>query len=77
MIVEKPIRSIVKSFSWRIIATLDTILITWLVTGKIGVALSVGGIEFFTKMLIYYIHERCWSKSKFGKKEVKPPEYNI
>ena len=77
MVREKPIRSFVKSLSWRVIASLDTIIIAWLLTGSMNIALKVGGIEFFTKMIIYYVHERCWEKCKFGKEKVKPPEYNI
>lgn len=66
--MEKHTRTIVKSISWRAIATLDTIIIAWLVTGKIKFALSIGGIEVVTKMVIYYIHERIWNRIKFGRK---------
>ena len=51
---ETPIRSIIKSFSWRFIGTLDTILISWFVTGKVELALSIGSIELFTKMTLYF-----------------------
>ena len=46
---EKPLRSIVKSISWRCVGTLDTILISWLVTGQLALAFSIGSIELFTK----------------------------
>ncbi len=64
---EKPIRSIVKSLSWRIIGTLDTILISWLVTGALKVAFSIGAIELITKMVLYFFHERVWNSIKWGK----------
>lgn len=64
---EKPIRSIVKSLSWRIIGTLDTILISWLVTGALKVAFSIGAIELITKMVLYFFHERVWNAIKWGK----------
>jgi uncharacterized membrane protein len=64
---EKPIRSIVKSLSWRIIGTLDTILISWLVTGALTVAFSIGAIELITKMVLYFFHERVWNAIKWGK----------
>ena len=64
---EKPIRSIVKSLSWRIIGTLDTILISWLVTGALTVAFSIGAIELITKMVLYFFHERVWNSIKWGK----------
>ena len=64
---ETPIRSVVKSISWRIIGTLDTILISWLVTGKVKTALSIGFVELFTKMLLYFLHERLWNAMRWGK----------
>lgn len=65
---EKPIRSIVKSISWRAVGTLDTILISWIVTGKIDTALSIGAIELITKMILYFFHERVWNTIKWGKR---------
>lgn len=64
---EKPIRSIIKSISWRFIGTIDTILISWLITGKVSLALSIGVIELFTKMVLYFFHERIWNAVKWGK----------
>ncbi|SFZ90950.1 Uncharacterized membrane protein [Flaviramulus basaltis] len=64
---EKPLRSVVKSLSWRTIGTLDTILISWLVTGKLELAFSIGGIELVTKMVLYFFHERIWNSIKWGK----------
>lgn len=54
--------SILKSISWRIIGTVDTILISFILTGKVGLAFSIGGIEVLTKMTLYYFHERAWIK---------------
>ena len=64
---EKPLRSIVKSISWRVIGTLDTILISWLVTEALTVAFSIGAIELITKMVLYFFHERVWNAIKWGK----------
>lgn len=64
---ESPKRSIVKSISWRIIGTLDTILISWIVTGTLSVAFSIGVVELFTKMILYFFHERIWNKIKWGR----------
>ena len=60
-------RSLAKTFSWRVIGTLDTILIAYLITGAINHALSIGGIELVSKMILYFFHERSWSKIKWGK----------
>ncbi|MTI20794.1 DUF2061 domain-containing protein, partial [Fulvivirga sp. RKSG066] len=62
-------RSVIKTVSWRITGTLDTILLTYLFTGGIGTALSVGATELFTKMLLYFLHERVWTKVKWGRVE--------
>ena len=60
-------RHIAKTISWRVVGTLDTILISGLVTGSWGAGLTKGGIEIFTKMVLYFFHERVWYKfSKFG-----------
>ena len=66
--LEKPIRSIAKSISWRVVGTVDTILISWIITGQVKTALSIGGIELITKMLLYFFHERIWNRIKWGKK---------
>ncbi|MCH2062835.1 MAG: DUF2061 domain-containing protein [Roseibacillus sp.] len=57
---ESKARSLLKAVSWRVIATITTILIAWLVYGDIRPALAIGGIEFFAKFLVYYLHERLW-----------------
>jgi uncharacterized membrane protein len=61
-------RSLLKSISWRIIGTLDTILISYIITGELVFALSIGGIELVTKMVLYVVHERVWNKINWGKK---------
>ncbi|MFV0541758.1 MAG: DUF2061 domain-containing protein [Aestuariibaculum sp.] len=64
---EKPLRSIVKSLSWRTIGTLDTILISWIITGELTLAFSIGSVELVSKMLLYFLHERVWNSIKWGK----------
>jgi uncharacterized membrane protein len=65
---ETPSRSIVKSVSWRVLGTLDTFLISWMVTGETYIAFSIGSIELLTKMLLYFCHERLWNNIKWGKR---------
>lgn len=65
---EKTVRSIVKSISWRVVGTIDTVLISWLITGEIRTAFSIGAIELVTKMVLYFFHERIWNTIKWGKK---------
>ena len=60
-------RSAVKTISWRVIGTLDTVLISWYITGTMTLALSIGGIELVSKMILYFFHERAWNNIKWGK----------
>ena len=62
-------RSILKTISWRIVGTLDTITLGWFITGDPTVGLKVGGLELITKFILYYIHERLWIKNKYGTKK--------
>ena len=59
-------RSGIKAVTWRGIATLDTFLIAWFVTGEPLVGLSIITIEVATKFMLYYVHERAWSKMEWG-----------
>ena len=59
-------RHIAKTFTWRIIASLDTLLLGWLLTGNIKLGASLMGLEVITKTFLYYLHERIWYKSKYG-----------
>lgn len=68
---ENHYRSVVKGITWRIIGTLDTIFLSWLFTRKLGLALTIGGIEVFTKIFLFYLHERIWLKSDFGREKIK------
>ena len=55
------IRSLGKAFSWRVVATLTTGSIAYIVTGQIDTAITIGSIEFVLKFFIYYMHERAWA----------------
>jgi len=72
---EKAYRSVAKTVSWRAVGTLDTIIISYFITGNLAMAASIGSIELFTKMALYYFHERAWNKISFGK--IKEPDYQI
>ncbi len=68
-------RHIAKTVTWRIIGTLDTIIISGLITGSWVVGLAIGGIETISKMVLYFLHERLWYKfSKFGIKQINNGE---
>ncbi len=62
-------RHLLKTVTWRIIGTLDTMVLAWLISSDPLVGLKVGAAEIITKMTLYYIHERAWHRSKFGLKK--------
>lgn len=64
---EKMKRSLIKTISWRVIGTLDTVIISWLITGALELAFSIGSIELVSKMALYFFHERAWNTIKWGK----------
>lgn len=63
-------RHILKTISWRVIGTLDTMVLSWFITGSWKIGLTIGGVEVITKMILYYFHERVWYRfSKYGIKK--------
>ena len=56
------LRSVVKAISWRALGTIDTFILSWLITGEVKLAAAIGGAEVFTKMFLYWLHERAWNK---------------
>ena len=62
-------RHILKTITWRLIGTLDTMIVAWVISGDPLLGLSIGGVEVFTKMILYYLHERAWYNCKLGIKK--------
>lgn len=59
-------RSLVKTFTWRTLASIDTFLLGWLVTGNMIFAGSIASLEVLTKLVLYYLHERAWARILWG-----------
>lgn len=59
-------RHLLKTFSWRLIGTLDTFTLSWFITGNPLTGLQIGASETITKMLLYYGHEKLWYRINFG-----------
>lgn len=59
-------RTTTKTITFRTIASLDTIFLAWFFTGNIETALSIGVLEVFTKLTLYFFHERVWARLPFG-----------
>lgn len=64
---EKPLRSVVKALSWRLIGTIDTLIVSYFITGEILLATSIASVDFLTKLVLYFFHERIWNAIKWGK----------
>lgn len=56
------VMSAAKAVSWRMVGTVDTLIISYFITGKAGVAFSIASIEVLSKMILYYFHERVWER---------------
>ena len=74
---EKPYRSVVKAISWRTVGTIDTMIVSYFITGNLIMAASIGSIEVITKMALYYFHERAWNKLSFGRVKQEAVDYQI
>ena len=75
---DKHYRSLIKGVSWRITGSIDTLIISFFITGKLKLALGILSVEFFTKVALYYFHERIWEKLSFGRvKEAKQGKPNF
>lgn len=59
-------RHIIKTITWRFLGTLDTIVLSWIISGDPFTGLKIGFAEVITKMLLYYFHERTWYKINYG-----------
>ena len=70
-------RSIVKTMSWRIIATLVTFLVAYLITKEAVLAISIGLGDAILKIGVYYSHERLWNRISFGRKKRIKEDYTI
>jgi uncharacterized membrane protein len=61
-------RSLVKAVTWRMTASIDTLVISFIITGRLAVAGSIAGAELMTKIAVYYFHERVWAAIRWGRK---------
>ena len=67
-------RSLVKTLTWRTLATTDTIIIARVITGGWTIGLGIASIEVVTKMVLYYLHERGWASLDWGLEDVDVDE---
>jgi uncharacterized membrane protein len=73
--METHVRSLAKAFSYRILGSLSTALIFYLLTGQASLSAGAGALDMVIKIGLYFAHERLWNHIPFGRP--KPPEYEI
>ena len=59
-------RHILKTITWRVVGTIDTMILGWVISGDLKIGLTIGSFEVVTKMILYFLHERVWYKFDFG-----------
>jgi len=74
---EKRYRGLIKAISWRILGTCDTFFISYIITGRLSLALSISFFEVFTKITLFYVHERMWNRINIGRTLDKSLDYEI
>jgi len=62
------VRSLAKAVSWRVTGTVDTFLISWIITGQVLVAGGIALTEIVTKVFLFWLHERVWNRIGWGRK---------
>lgn len=67
-------RHIAKTITWRIVGTIDTMILGWIISGNPMTGVKIGGFEVVTKMILYFFHERAWYRLNYGLKERKSKE---
>lgn len=60
-------RSLIKSFTWRFVGSLDTFILSWIVTHRLRYAVSIASVEALTKIVLYFVHERVWRRVAWGR----------
>jgi len=68
---ESHARSIAKAISWRTTGTIDTFLISWLITGHMALAGGIAATEVATKVCLFYLHERAWNFVRWGRPQLQ------
>lgn len=72
MFRETHTRSVAKAVSWRVFGTIATSALVFIFTRRLALSLTVGGVEFVTKIGLFWLHERAWDRLRFGKKQMDP-----
>ena len=72
MFRETHLRSVVKALSWRVMGTVATTALVYVFTRQLVLSVAVGSLEFGSKIVLFWLHERVWDRLQFGKESVRP-----
>ena len=64
---DTPVRSLAKAVTWRVTGTVDTFIISWLITGQLLLASGIAFTEIMTKICLFWAHERVWNRIRWGR----------
>ncbi len=65
-------RSLIKGISWRFLGTIDTFILACLFFNSIKIAAPIAVTEVFSKVILYYLHERSWNLIAWGRLKNEP-----
>ena len=65
---ERHYRSLAKAITWRLTGTLDTFVVSWIISGRLALAGTIAATEFLTKVTLFYLHERAWNLVPWGRR---------
>ncbi|MEI9964169.1 MAG: DUF2061 domain-containing protein [Caulobacteraceae bacterium] len=74
---EGHLRALAKAVSWRLVGSLDTFVLSLLVTGRLKYAVSIASVEALTKIALFYLHERAWGLVRWGRVAEAEPVRNV
>ena len=70
-------RSGIKAVTWRIVATLTTMSIVYVFTGKVDLMMEVGIFDVLLKLVLYFVHERVWDRVSLGRSVKEEMKYDL
>jgi uncharacterized membrane protein len=66
-------RSLLKAVTWRVTGSIDTFVLSWIITGSVRFAGSIASVEMVTKIVLFYLHERAWHFIPWGRGKMSAP----
>ena len=61
------VRSGLKALTWRIVATITTVSIVYILTGQLELTAVVGFYDVVLKLMFFFLHERVWNRIQYGR----------